>query len=67
MGPFPPSKKCEFILVAVDYVSKWVEALPCKHVLIFGNAIRNESASALISVSTSPGMFSRVSYLYFYQ
>ena len=23
MGPFPPSKKCEFILVAVDYVSKW--------------------------------------------
>ena len=31
MGPFPPSKKCEFILVAVDYVSKWVEALPCKH------------------------------------
>ena len=31
MGPFPPSKKCEFILVVVDYVSKWVEALPCKH------------------------------------
>jgi len=31
MGPFPPSKKCEFILVAVDYVSKWVEPLPCKH------------------------------------
>ena len=31
MGLFPPSKKCEFILVVVDYVSKWVEALPCKH------------------------------------
>jgi len=31
MGQFPPSKKCEFILVAVHYVSKWVEALPCKH------------------------------------
>jgi hypothetical protein len=32
MGPFPPSKKCEYILVAVDYVSKWVKALPCKNV-----------------------------------
>jgi hypothetical protein len=30
MGPFPPSKKCAYILVAMDYVSKWVEALPCK-------------------------------------
>ena len=27
MGPFPPSFKNEYILVAVDYVSKWVEAL----------------------------------------
>nr|XP_017221472.1 PREDICTED: uncharacterized protein LOC108198219 [Daucus carota subsp. sativus] len=26
MGPFPPSFKNEYILVAVDYVSKWVEA-----------------------------------------
>jgi hypothetical protein len=31
MGPFLPSKKCMFILVAVDYVSKWVEALPRKN------------------------------------
>jgi IS30 family transposase len=31
MGPFPPSKKCMYILVAIDYVSKWVEALPCKN------------------------------------
>ena len=25
MGPFPPSNGKEYILVAVDYVSKWVE------------------------------------------
>jgi len=30
MGPCPPSKKYEYILVAVDYVSKWVEAMPCR-------------------------------------
>ena len=30
MGPFPKSKNYEYILVAVDYVSKWVEAMPCK-------------------------------------
>jgi hypothetical protein len=29
MGPFQKSYDCEYILVAVDYVSKWVEALPC--------------------------------------
>ena len=29
MGPFPKSGDAEYILVAVDYVSKWVEALPC--------------------------------------
>ena len=30
MGPFPKSGDAEYILVAVDYVSKWVEALPCR-------------------------------------
>ena len=27
MGPFPRSYNNEYILVAVDYVSKWVEAI----------------------------------------
>ena len=30
MGPFPKSRHYEYILVAVDYVSKWVEAVPTK-------------------------------------
>ena len=30
MGPFQKSQDCEYILVAIDYVSKWVEALPCR-------------------------------------
>jgi transposase InsO family protein len=29
MGPFPNSKGCEYILVSVNYISKWVEVLPC--------------------------------------
>jgi hypothetical protein len=30
MGPFPKSHDNEYIPVAIDYVSKWVEVLPCK-------------------------------------
>ena len=30
MGPFPPSEGKEYILVAVDYVSKWVKAIPMR-------------------------------------
>jgi hypothetical protein len=30
MGPFSKSKNYEYILVAVDYVSKYVEAMPCR-------------------------------------
>jgi transposase InsO family protein len=30
MGPFQKSYDCEYILVVVDYVSKWVEVLPCR-------------------------------------
>jgi transposase InsO family protein len=30
MGPFKNSHRFEHILVMVDYVSKWVEAMPCR-------------------------------------
>jgi transposase InsO family protein len=30
MGPFPNLEGCEYILVVIHSVSKWVEALPCQ-------------------------------------
>ena len=30
MGPFPPSFSNLYILLAVDYISKWVEAIPTR-------------------------------------
>jgi hypothetical protein len=30
MGSFPNSEGCKYILVVVDYVSKWIEALLCR-------------------------------------
>ena len=33
MGPFPTSFGYTYILVGVDYVSKWVEAMPCRAVV----------------------------------
>jgi len=30
IGPFTGSFGHQYILVVVDYVSKWVEAIPCK-------------------------------------
>jgi hypothetical protein len=31
MGPFPPSFGFLYILVAVDYVLKWIEAIPSRN------------------------------------
>jgi hypothetical protein len=31
IGPFPPSFGFLYILVAVDYVSKWIEAIPSRN------------------------------------
>ena len=31
MGPFPISFSYSYILVGVDYVSKWVDAIPCRY------------------------------------
>ena len=31
MGPFPSSLGYKYILVMVDYISKWVEAIPTIH------------------------------------
>ncbi|KAK6125876.1 hypothetical protein DH2020_040378 [Rehmannia glutinosa] len=31
MGPFPVSFGFVYILVAIDYVSKWIEAIPCRN------------------------------------
>ena len=30
IGPFPPSDEKEYILVAIDYMSKWVEVILTK-------------------------------------
>ena len=42
MGPFPKSFSNEYILVAVDYVSKWVEAvaLPSNNAKVVVNFLK---------------------------
>ncbi|CAA7401783.1 unnamed protein product [Spirodela intermedia] len=45
MGPFPSAEKYEYILLAVDYVSKWVEAIPTRtndHKIVM-KFLRNEA------------------------
>ena len=43
-GPFLPSKGKEYILVAVDYVSKWIKAIPMRtndHRMVHKFIVRN--------------------------
>lgn len=43
MGPFPKSHKCKYILVVIDYVSKWAEAeaLPTNDARVVVNFLKN--------------------------
>ncbi|GJS57235.1 reverse transcriptase domain-containing protein [Tanacetum coccineum] len=66
MGPFPKSHKFEYILVAVDYVSKWAEAqaLPtndARVVITFLNTLfcRFGMPKALIGDRDNPAIWSR--------
>ncbi|RVW70553.1 putative mitochondrial protein [Vitis vinifera] len=49
MGPFPMSFGYSYILVGVDYVSKWVEAIPCKAMIteLFSNFSKRTSSPDL--------------------
>ena len=49
MGSFPPSFVKNYILVAVDYVSKWVEAvtLPTNDAKVIVNFLKNNISRGL--------------------
>jgi hypothetical protein len=42
MGPLPKSGKFEYILVVVDYVSKWVEGLKPYHAELLTKKAQSE-------------------------
>ena len=49
MGPFPETSKYTHILVEVDYVTKWVEAIPTK-------SADHATARRCIRISPFPGL-----------
>ena len=68
MGPFQKSYDCEYILVAVDYVSKWVEALPCRAVeakharRLFTEIIFPHFGTPRMVISDGGGLISSISH-----
>ncbi|GKF14352.1 reverse transcriptase domain-containing protein [Tanacetum coccineum] len=56
MGPFPSSRGNKYILVAVDYLSKWVEAkaLPTNDARIFAKVMLKHGVTHFLSIAYHP-------------
>ncbi|XP_070035514.1 uncharacterized protein [Nicotiana tomentosiformis] len=56
MGPFPLSSGCKYILVAVDYVSKWVGAIafPTNDAKILDNVLAQYGVKHKVATAYNP-------------
>ncbi|GJS57252.1 reverse transcriptase domain-containing protein [Tanacetum coccineum] len=56
MGPFPSSRGNKYILVAVDYLSKWVEAkaLPTNDARVFAKVMQKYGVTHRLSTAYHP-------------